>query len=148
MPSRKCKVCGEILPLSSKHFHKKKDGKHGYRWTCKECRKNNYQENKEEISKKAKEFYRNNKHIKRNNDLKTKFGITLDQYNKMLENQNDICAICGGNNDYISLAVDHNHETGKIRGLLCGSCNGMLGLAKDNLLILIKGVKYLKGEIL
>ena len=57
--------------------------------------------------------------------LKYKFGITVDQYEQMLENQNNSCAICNkeARAEGKSLAVDHDHATGEIRGLLCSYCN-------------------------
>jgi len=60
----------------------------------------------------------------RRHSLKRKFNMTLEQYDKMFEEQGGVCAICGGIGDRgYRLAVDHNHETGKIRGLLCSKCN-------------------------
>ena len=73
-----------------------------------------------------------------------KFGITLADYDKMLNNQNGVCAICGKVNlTRRRLAVDHNHKTGKVRGLLCGKCNKAIGLFEDNPEILGKAIKYL-----
>lgn len=58
--------------------------------------------------------------------LKKKYNMTVDQYNSMLKSQNGKCAICGNTSER-ALAVDHNHETGKVRGLLCLQCNVHLG---------------------
>lgn len=62
-----------------------------------------------------------------------KFGLTLEQYQAMLERQKGVCGICGKENPSGgNLAVDHNHVTGKTRGLLCGTCNTALHkLEKD-----------------
>lgn len=77
--------------------------------------------------------------------LKREYGITLEQYDKLFKAQNGVCIICGGvNNDGRKLFVDHDHNTGKIRGLLCYQCNLMLGNARDNLSILKSAVNYLK----
>lgn len=76
--------------------------------------------------------------------LKRKYGITLDEYNDMLEKQNGVCAICGQAKNE-TLAVDHDHKTGKIRGLLCGHCNHVVGFAKDNIDILDKTILYLNS---
>lgn len=63
--------------------------------------------------------------------LKHKYGITLETFNKMLETQGGVCFICGKGNQgkliNAPLSVDHCHETGKIRGLLCSPCNSRLG---------------------
>jgi hypothetical protein len=68
--------------------------------------------------------------------IKQKYGITLDDYEYRLSLQEGKCAICkcGVENNYgRNLAVDHNHETGELRGLLCVDCNRALGLLQDNI---------------
>lgn len=66
---------------------------------------------------------------RRNALLKHRYGITLDDYNKLLEKQNNCCALCKRHKDEFtrSMHVDHDHNTGKIRGILCGHCNSKLG---------------------
>jgi Recombination endonuclease VII len=67
--------------------------------------------------------------------LKKTFGISLNEYQILLETQNGVCAICGRPERTVhrrggavrTLAVDHNHRTGRIRGLLCATCNTLLG---------------------
>jgi len=78
--------------------------------------------------------------------LKAKFGITKEEYIKLLLKQNYRCAICGIKQNKLSrsLAIDHNHVTNKIRGLLCIECNFLLGKAKENIKILINAISYLK----
>ena len=78
-------------------------------------------------------------------DLKRKYGLTIDEYNAMLEKQEKSCAICGGVDPKKRLAVDHNHKTNEIRGLLCSHCNMGLGHFKDDLTLLAKAIQYL-GE--
>jgi hypothetical protein len=78
------------------------------------------------------------------------YGITEEQYQVLLESQNFGCKICGAtttNKLRKNLSVDHDHRTGRIRGLLCGKCNPMLGLADDNPVILLKAIQYLKGNL-
>lgn len=81
--------------------------------------------------------------------LRSKFGISLAEYGQMLLEQNGKCAICSGDETHTrggkvkALAVDHDHSTGEIRGLLCSECNQMLGKAKDNRDILLAAIKYL-----
>jgi len=74
------------------------------------------------------------------------YGITLKDYRDMLKKQNYRCAICKLPNSYFkkSLAVDHNHKTGKIRGLLCQLCNAFLGRIESNKMRLSIIIKYLK----
>lgn len=63
----------------------------------------------------------------RNAYLKRTYGITELEYTLLLKLQNDACAICGKKQRYQSLAVDHDHVTGRVRGLLCQRCNEGLG---------------------
>lgn len=79
----------------------------------------------------------------RDRHYRQKYGITLDDYNKMLENQGGRCAICGSISG--ALFVDHCHKTGRVRGLLCCSCNTGIGLLKDNIDVLTNAIKYLSN---
>jgi hypothetical protein len=72
------------------------------------------------------------------------YGLTHDQYLALLEAQDGTCAICGNDSQQRALAVDHDHETGAIRGLLCDRCNPMLGYARDNTEVLQAAIEYLK----
>jgi hypothetical protein len=77
--------------------------------------------------------------------FREKFGIGLYQYQTMLEQQNGVCYICG-EQDFRNLAVDHDHKTGKVRRLLCTSCNIGLGKFKDDANLLRKAADYLCQE--
>jgi hypothetical protein len=104
--------------------------------------------NKERLSKWEKEYWKKPevRERQRNRELKKLYGIDLNEYNLLLESQDYGCAICGstetGAKSSKNFCVDHCHETGKVRGLLCKSCNIMLGEAKDNPSILSKGIDY------
>lgn len=101
-----------------------------------------YQQNKEV----RKAYYESTKHIKRDKEYKKKYGISLEEYEILLNSQNGVCAICGNlNKTDKRLAVDHDHKTGKVRGLLCSSCNILLGNAQDNIIILKTMIKYLES---
>lgn len=82
----------------------------------------------------------------KNLHLKRKYGITLKEYKEILLSQDNRCSICNRHKDdfKIHLAVDHNHTTGKVRGLLCSNCNNVLGHAHDNIDVLKKSIVYLK----
>ena len=75
-------------------------------------------------------------------NLKTKYGLTPEQYKTLMQVQNGVCAICK-KQDYRLLSVDHDHKTGKIRGLLCQACNYGLGCFEDDSLRLMHAVLYL-----
>ena len=82
-----------------------------------------------------------------------RFGITIEEYNIMLAAQNGTCSICGNPPNGKHLAIDHNHDTGKIRGLLCDRCNMVLG-KMNSAELLGKAANYLalkdagQGELL
>jgi hypothetical protein len=75
-----------------------------------------------------------------------KFGITTDQYYKMLADQAGKCAICKRDetDNGKDLAIDHDHSTGRVRGLLCHHCNAALGHVSDNVDHLQRMIAYLK----
>lgn len=78
-------------------------------------------------------------------ELKRRFGMTLDEYHTMLDKQGGGCAICGDVDPYFKhMAVDHCHDTGRVRGILCCACNRALGGFKDKIEILRKAVAYLE----
>ena len=86
----------------------------------------------------------------RDSYLKRTYGIDSKQYDEMLATQDYKCAICGKTEDTLldsgvnkSLAVDHNHETGEIRGILCENCNRGIGLLQEDVEILENSIKYL-----
>lgn len=82
-----------------------------------------------------------------------KYGLTEEKYNELLKKQDGKCAVCGKEEKFMSkghikkLAVDHDHLTGKVRGLLCLHCNLILGLLKDDLSLIPKFEKYLWPNI-
>ena len=94
-----------------------------------------------------KEYYERNKNrpeykrSRTNSALKYQYGITLAEFDAMLLSQNNRCAIC---QDTGKLCVDHCHNTGKVRGLLCYKCNTVLGQARDSTEILTKAIAYLQ----
>ena len=138
-PHRKgYRVCGTCkVEKKYSEFHVNKGNAHGIHFRCKECTK--IYNKKVYFSGKA-----------RNRGYKRKYKITLDDYNRMLKSQNNKCAICNGTatghriNKYLS--VDHCHTTGKIRGLLCFTCNIVIGHMKDDVELLEKAIDYLKGD--
>lgn len=79
----------------------------------------------------------------RNRALKKHYGITLEQYNEMLSAQNDRCALCGTEKNGKTFHVDHDHKTGKVRGILCYKCNVGLGSFDDDTKRLRKAINYL-----
>lgn len=134
-----CKVCGQSKSFADFAVHG--GCRDGFRPDCKQCTA--------KYQKTQRKNYRGP--ISRRYTLKKNFGITEQQYADMLASQNGKCAICGlkKSSTKISnfLSVDHDHETGAIRGLLCAPCNTGIGMLKDNPSLLQKGIDYLlKGR--
>ena len=79
-----------------------------------------------------------------------KLGYSVEFYDKLFEQQGGVCKICGKNGAR-ALALDHDHSTGLVRGLLCGRCNLGLGHFRDNVVLLQSAIRYLEtmkpGEI-
>jgi len=108
--------------------------------------------NKEKISEYAKKYYELYKEEYRIYQKKhniQSYGITMNDYDNMYIEQNGVCAICGKpetryKGDKQVLSIDHDHVTGKVRGLLCNSCNTAIGLFKDDLGILASAFEYLE----
>jgi Recombination endonuclease VII len=92
---------------------------------------------------------RTDERVRRNDDYKTWYRITLDDYERMVAEQDGKCAICRcepnhANKRHKRLVVDHDHETGRVRGLLCNKCNRALGIFKDSVAVLEKAISYLR----
>lgn len=104
------------------------------------------QEHKEEIKAKRQERHRKNPNKRKDSKLRHCYGITIEIYNNLLEQQNGVCAICGCVDINKPLAVDHNHTTKEIRGLLCGKCNKAIGLFYDSISLLESAINYLSKE--
>jgi hypothetical protein len=128
---RNCTQCGTYKPLSE--FHKHKIALYGVEPMCKACR-----------LRKRREYSRQYPERVRNTDLQQRYGITLDDYHTLLAKQQGKCAICG--KAETPLKVDHNHQTGKVRGLLCHLCNAMIGCAREEIAILASAAAYLYAE--
>ena len=113
------------------HYLKNKDNKKEY-----------ILKNKDKIKEYGKQWYYKNKDRAKATKLKRTYNLTLDQYNKMLSDQNGCCKICP--TELTKPHVDHCHKTDKVRGLLCSNCNTGLGLLKEDTRILNKMIKYIK----
>lgn len=76
-----------------------------------------------------------------------KYGLTEEQHQKMFDNQNYRCATCGRHQNELpkKLSIDHCHNSGKVRGLLCNNCNVALGFVRDSVATLENMIKYLKN---
>lgn len=91
-------------------------------------------------------YNRTHREMQKHRNLRFEHGISLEQYNELFSSQNGLCKGCYRHQSSLKMAfaVDHNHKTGKIRGLLCGPCNTALGLLKDSPETLQRLIDYLK----
>jgi len=103
--------------------------------------------NTPERKAKMKEYYQKNKERWKKYTF-DKYSITADEYNALLESQEEKCYICDVHKDDLKrgLAIDHCHETGKVRKLLCVNCNTALGLLKEDIEIMKKLIDYVEKE--
>jgi hypothetical protein len=134
-----CTFCGEEKPLSE--FSPRPQGKLKIQSRCKVC-----------CSRIVAAKYRGFSYEERRNFfLLREYGVSKERYDAMVLAQEGVCAICGkppqgfsGRTRNKVLVVDHVHETGKVRGLLCGKCNTMLGHANEQVSVLERAIAYLK----
>jgi len=140
--TRVCKTCGKEKPLYQ--FVKDKTCSFGYSHRCRDCRgamrSKDYYEKPEKRQKETRtpsQF--------REKHLKQTYGLTMAAYDNMAKAQDHRCSICGAHQEDLPylLHVDHHHESGKIRELLCKNCNMLLGHAREDLSILDKAKEYL-----
>jgi hypothetical protein len=130
-----CSICGQRKPLAA--FHKSPVCLYGVESYCKACK-----------AEKRRTYNTLYPQRVRDSDLKGMYGITVEEYQQMLAQQDGLCAICGvGSEDGAEpLVVDHNHTTGSVRGLLCALCNALVGYAREDIAILARAAAYLYEE--
>ncbi len=149
---KRCPRCKKEKELSC--FGIDKRAKSGLSCYCKICRvemATNYNPIRRERRRNDEEYRKKDNLRRINYWLKCEYGIDLEGYNDLFEKQNGVCAICGkppdidyGKTRVGRLCVDHDHHTGKLRGLLCHGCNVSLGFFKDDISILQKAIDYIK----
>ena len=146
MKTRQCSSCGVEKNLYEDFYKQAKTRAHraeGYLTQCKFCvlEKNRMAHAKPKNKQKIWE-----------NKLQYRYGITKQDYENLFTKQKGCCAICNTDNPSAKskkhkyFSVDHCHQTGKIRGLLCATCNSASGLLGDCPLIIAKASSYLSGS--
>ena len=144
-----CSICNLRKELDKFNARlSSKDGREGH---CKECRHKKRLGNpkhRETCLKSSRKYDIKRKGKRWGYHLSKTYGLSEDNYYTMLEEQEYNCCICELPIDkemhYGKFVVDHCHNTGKVRGLLCNKCNLMLGNARDDIRILERGIEYLK----
>jgi hypothetical protein len=145
---KRCKICGELKPLAD--FYRAPGARDGFRLDCKKCnlaaRAAKYRENprptiervmrwqkanREQYQARQREYLESGKKSisNRKSHLKRKYGLTLEAFDALLASQGGGCAICGKPD---ADNVDHDHATGRVRGILCFKCNVAIGLVDED----------------
>lgn len=162
--TKRCASCSQPLPLTA--FYKDKRKPDGCYSSCAKCfndyKKSNrhrwadrerttarryYEENRDWVLSKAKQRYQLHPEKKRDEKLRRKYGISLAEWNLLFDSQGRKCAICRRDHSLGfngSWHLDHNHQTNKIRKILCHACNTALGMVRDSVNILQKMIAYLQ----
>lgn len=134
LKEKQCTRCKETKDIEE--FNVRTERKHGRRSRCKDCQ-----------SETHKEWRIRNPSASRLRNLKSKYGLTKEDYLSLLDSQEGVCAICHKEEQENArspwLSVDHCHETGLVRGLLCERCNKGLGMFMDDSSLLENAVSYL-----
>lgn len=149
--SKACTKCKNIKNIDE--FYRKHDGKYGASSHCKICdfykKKKWQEENGEKVADSNKKWRKNNKkksyNIQRANGLRSNYKMSIEDYDNMLLQQNNQCAICKINKNKLNrkLDVDHCHTSGKVRKLLCRSCNVSLGRLNEDVFTLTNMIEYI-----
>ena len=128
-----CNICGQSKPHSD--FAKNKRAKDGRQTRCRECFAEYNRQNPEGQRRRMRKW-----------TLKHKYGITIEDYEQMLADQGGGCAICGTDTPGGggTFHVDHCHESGKVRGVLCNNCNLGIGFLQEQLELFDIAKSYLR----
>ena len=122
---RQCNVCSEFKPLDD--FAESATNRNGRFPSCKPCRKATA---KVAHQRRVQHDPEGHRRRYRNRHLQSSYGLSVDEYDAMVAAQHGKCAACGAKT---KLVLDHDHETGHVRGLICNPCNLALGFAEDSI---------------
>lgn len=142
-----CRVCLIEKPLVD--FYRHPAAADGHLGLCKTCQKQRSKERHERLRSDVA-YKKNRSRTARINTLKRKYGMSVEDYNRLLHQQGDACHICRSQHpglEFSFFPVDHDHVTGEVRGLLCNDCNLGLQRFKDNPEFLMGAAAYLLKHV-
>jgi len=102
-----------------------------------------YRDRQEEMRERHRKYRKENPERVKDIKLRSIYGLSLKDFQRLADKQNQCCAICQRK---VALCVDHNHNTGQIRGLLCTRCNRLLGMVHDSITELQAVIRYLQTK--
>lgn len=137
-----CTKCGVEKPLTE--FWRDRSKKHGHSARCKVCKTSAHNQYRRERGYDKKRYWKNPQK-ERERHLIRKYGLDLAGYERLFVKQDGACAVCGKRQKR-AFDVDHDHVTGVVRGLLCTSCNRMIGHAGDSPENLEAAASYLRSS--
>jgi Autographiviridae endonuclease VII len=144
-----CGKCGETKPLDDFYHHRYGAARRQH-W-CKTCQKTailtGYKNDPKKHAAYNRQWDRRNPEKKADSALKTRRGLAHGTYAQMLTAQDGKCAICGTASGPRRFHVDHDHDTGQIRGLLCSPCNTGIGQLKHSEDVLLRAIAYLRLSV-
>lgn len=141
---KQCSKCKTWKPIELEYYPHKRMA-HGVQSHCRQCAIEWHRHRPDYVRKKNAEYNARNPGWQRKLALKNHYQLTHDDVSLIRDAQFGCCAGCSRELVYLREAVDHCHETGAIRGLLCMTCNMALGLVGDNHLTLARMIKYLEA---
>jgi len=143
---KRCSRCGQEKEASA--FYPSKTLPYGLRSACKDCERG-AERNLLKDRANNKKWFRENKAKRRDQTRQKKYGVSAKEIEFTFGSQGRQCAICGADEPggrFNQWNVDHNHLTGRFRGVVCYRCNQLLGYARDSIEILKKAIAYLQGR--
>lgn len=143
-----CSICKVEKPIEEFRFDLR-NGKRLREYCCKDCSRANHRKYAQGYRKRHPEVKLKSVKARRAFILRTVYGINENDYERMFEIQRGRCKVCHSTSrsrygKVERLHIDHDHKTGKVRGLLCHMCNGALGLLRDDATILKRIIQYLE----
>lgn len=146
MEFKACTKCKNDVPLNG--YYKNKNNKDGLDYSCKSCRKSSFSKYHSDNLESRKEYQQkwrdSNKEKIKESFIKYRYKVTIEEVNSIFENQGMCCAICGTDTPTKKgWCIDHCHNTGLVRGVLCSKCNTAIGLLDENIDTMTSAIEYI-----
>ena len=141
---KKCSTCGEVKPISSDFYTTQYKGRN-HPTVSSMCRGCHNAKHRKKYATESVEERKKRQEANVRNHLTRKYGLTTEEFSAMMLKQNNKCKIC--EREMNLPQIDHNHTTGKIRGLLCNPCNMAIGLLKEDIKVFYNAISYINDYL-